>query len=104
MDYYLVPILGISLSSAFVWGFTGSIAVEIMAVYSTWDSSRGISKRYKNPSFWFVRALVACIGGGLADAYGIVSNHLLAANIGASAPAIIHSFEGGIQKFKEPTG
>lgn len=103
MDLYIIPILGTALSPSFVWGFAGSMAVEIMAAYSTWDSSRGLSKKYKKFHFWVIRVLVACIGGGLADAYGIVDNHLLAANIGASAPAIVHSFEGGIQKSSAPS-
>lgn len=103
MDLYSIPILETTLSSSFFWGFAGSMGVEIMTAYSTWDSSRGLSERYKKFSFWVVRFLVACVGGGLADAYGIVGNHLLAANIGASAPAIVHSFEGGIQKPREPS-
>ena len=97
----LIPMTGTMLSPGFVWGFSGSLAVEIMTAYTTWDSGRGLAKRYKKFSFWVVRFLVACVGGGLADAYEIVGNHLLAANIGASAPAIIHSLEGGIQKSSE---
>lgn len=101
MDSYSLPIFGITLSSGFVWGFAGSMAVEIMTIYNAWDSNKGLPMRHKNFTFWIVRLLVACIGGGLADAYGIIGNHLLAANIGASAPAIIHSFERGLPRSSE---
>jgi hypothetical protein len=103
MELYSIPILGTALPSRFIWGFAGSMAVEVMTAYSTWDTSKGLSKKYKKFSFWIIRFLVACVGGGLADAYGIEDNHLLAANIGASAPAIVHSFEGGIRKPSEPS-
>jgi hypothetical protein len=98
MEPYVMPIWGISLSSRFIWGFLGSLAVEIMSVYNTWDS---IPCRYKQISFWMVRIAVACIGGGLAHAYNIENNLLLAANIGASAPAIINSLQGGIRQISD---
>lgn len=98
MEPFIIPITGISLTSRFIWGFLGSLAVEIMSVYNTWDR---IPCRYKQISFWLVRLIVACIGGGLAHAYNIESNPLLAANIGASAPAIINSLQGGIRQISD---
>ena len=98
MELYVIPIWEISLSHRFIWGFVGSLAVEVMSVYNTWDS---IPSRYRQVSFWMVRLVVACIGGGLAHAYNIENNPLLAANIGASAPAIIHSLQGGIRQISD---
>jgi hypothetical protein len=69
------------------------MAVEIMMMYESWDTVDDVPMKYKKIRFWVVRFLVACVGGGLAYAYGIEANPLLAANIGASAPAIIHSFK-----------
>ncbi len=98
METYFLPFWEISLSSRFIWGFSGSLAVEIMSVYNTWGN---IPCRYKQISFWMLRLAVACIGGGLAHAYNIENNPLLAANIGASAPAIIHSLQGGIRHISD---
>ena len=88
MESYVIPL----------WGFFGSLAVEIISVYNTWDS---IPCRYKQISFWMIRLVVACIGGGLAYAHNIENNFLLAANIGASAPAIIYSLQGGIRQISD---
>ena len=41
--------------------------------------------------FWIVRCILALIGGGLAVAYGVVSD-IVAVHIGASTPAIIGMF------------
>ena len=84
-----VAVLG--LPSQCWWGFAGSMAVEIMMMHES--RSGDLPPKYKKIRFWVVRLLVACVGGGLAYAYGIEANPLLAANIGASAPAIIHSFK-----------
>lgn len=91
-----MELLGFGLSPQFLWGFAGSMAVEIMMLHESWDVNDDVPTKYKKIRFWFVRFLVACVGGGLADAHGIEVNSLLAANIGASAPAIINSFKNRV--------
>lgn len=82
---------------AFVWGFAGSLAVEVVAINQAWNTSRGrLPARYKNGWFWFCRALLAAIGGGLAVAYGIKDNPMLAINIGASTPLIVQALARGV--------
>lgn len=81
------------LPSPFFWGFWGSMAVAIILLHESWDAGDDVPAKYKSIRFWALRFLVACVGGGLAYAYGIYDNPILAANIGASAPAILHSFK-----------
>lgn len=86
-----------SLLETFIWGFAGSIAVEIVNIYQVFqDENPKMPSRYKNYVFWFVRLILAIIAGGLAMAYKI-DNAILAANIGASTPLILHALAKGIQ-------
>lgn len=80
----------------FLWGFAGSIAVEIVAVNRFLSGERSyIPKRYRSPLFWFWRFMLALVAGGLAVAYGI-QTPVLAANIGASAPLILQALASGL--------
>jgi hypothetical protein len=82
---------------SFLWGFGGSLAVEVAAVNQLWQNDpAGMPARYKNPWFWFCRLLLAVTGGGLTLAYGIKDNPVLAANIGASAPLILQTLARGV--------
>ena len=83
----------LGLPSPFFWGFAASMAGEIILLHESCDASGDVPAKYKSIRFWAVRFLVACVGGGLAYAYGINDNPILAANIGASAPAILHLFK-----------
>ena len=66
----------------FLWGFGGSIAIEIVDLNQAFQSGRSrLPRRYSNWLFWVCRVLLAVVGGGLAVAYGIHDNRLLAANI-----------------------
>jgi hypothetical protein len=83
----------VSPFESFLWGFGGSIAVEIVALNDYWNAGRGrLPARYKNGWFWLCRVLLAGIGGGLTVAYGITANRLLAVNIGVATPLIIQAF------------
>jgi hypothetical protein len=80
----------------FLWGFGGSIAVEIVNVNRHLSADRShIPKRFRSGGFWFWRFLLAFVAGGLAVAYDI-DTRLLAANIGASAPLILQALASGI--------
>lgn len=83
----------------FIWGFGGSLAVEIVTLNQHLTASRTVRlpARYKRPLFWFCRLLLAAMGGGLALAYHIQDNQLLAANIGAAAPLIIQALARGLR-------
>lgn len=81
----------------FLWGFLGSIAVEVVNVNQAFTTARrSLPARYKNPWFWFCRILLAVVGGGLALAYGIDDNRVLAANIGVATPLIIQALARGL--------
>jgi hypothetical protein len=82
----------------FLWGFGGSIAVEIVSMLQAYEADhRALPPRYREFGYWVCRILVAAIGGGLAIAHGISGNPLLAINIGAATPLIIQAFARGIQ-------
>lgn len=79
----------------FLWGFGGSIAVEIASLYRAMMSHPRVPSRYRNPWFWLVRVLLAGVAGGLALAYEI-DNRVLAINVGASAPLILQALAAGV--------
>lgn len=80
-----------SLLEAFLWGFAGSVAVEIVNVYQVFqDEKVAMPSRYKSIWFWIIRGILAVIGGGLTMAYNIDAP-ILAINIGASAPLILQA-------------
>jgi hypothetical protein len=86
----------------FFCGLAGSLAVEVVNIYQILESERGaVPRRYKDPFYWFIRLLLAFIGGGLALGYH-VDGLLLAANVGASAPLIIRTFASGIKPQNVP--
>jgi CBS-domain-containing membrane protein len=87
-----------SLKEKFIWGFCGSVAVEIITLYQVYHTSEmTIPERYHRKGFWIVRFLLSIIAGGLAVAYDI-DKPVLAVNIGASAPLI---FQALAQGYKE---
>lgn len=86
-----------TLPYSFLWGFAGSMAVEIIAVHESWNAYGNLPIKYRAIEYWLVRFLVACVGGGLAFAYGAENNFLLAAYIGVSAPAIIHLLKNKVR-------
>jgi hypothetical protein len=80
----------------FIWGFCGSVAVEVVALLRYYETeARHLPPRYRKRMFWILRVLLAVIGGGLALAYKIESA-ILAANIGASAPLILQALAQGV--------
>lgn len=87
--------IALSPLARFLWGFGGSIAVEIVAAYQTFnqaapDEKVALPKRYFQIQYCLVRLLLAIVAGGLAVAYHI-DNPLVAANVGAATPLIIHA-------------
>jgi len=86
-----------SLLQTFLWGFGGSIAVEIVNVYQVYQQELPkFPPRYTKPLFWLIRFLLAVVAGGLAIGYDI-KNPILAANIGAATPLIIQALAQGIK-------
>lgn len=76
----------------FFWGFSGSLAVEVVTLVQYYYSPGGdLPDRYGRFGFYVVRLLLAAIGGALAIGYKI-NNPILAINIGAATPLIIQSF------------
>jgi hypothetical protein len=86
-----------SACEQFLWGFAGSVAVEIVTIFHILQQAEReltLPIRYRAPFYWFVRVALAAVGGGLAVAYDIDSR-ILAANIGAATPAIIVALTRG---------
>jgi hypothetical protein len=81
----------------FLWGFGGSVAVEVVTLYQIYNSKTiDMPDRYKRFGFWVVRFALAVIAGGIAVAYDL-DNRLLAANIGAATPSIIQVIAQGFK-------
>jgi hypothetical protein len=82
----------------FIWGFCGSVAVEIITLYQVYHTKdMAMPERYKRKGFWIVRAFLSVIAGGLAVAYDI-DKPILALNIGASAPLIFLALAQGYKE------
>jgi CBS-domain-containing membrane protein len=79
----------------FIWGFCGSVAVEVITLYQVYHSHpMVVPQRYRRKGFWVVRFFLSIVAGGLALAYDI-DKPLLALNIGASAPLIFQALAQG---------
>jgi hypothetical protein len=75
----------------FLWGFGGSLAVEVVEFMKTYYAETyTLPFRYRLWHFYLLRLILGAIGGGLAIAYKI-DNPILAANIGAATPLLIES-------------
>ncbi|HSJ76357.1 MAG TPA: hypothetical protein VK899_09290, partial [Gemmatimonadales bacterium] len=55
-----------SILQQFLWGFLGSLAVEVVQIHCLLDTSRKLPLRYSKPSYWIARLLLALTAGGLA--------------------------------------
>lgn len=85
----------------FLWGFGGSVAVEIVRLNQQfYIEPFKVHERYKKVVFWIVKFLLALVGGTLAIAYEI-DKPLLAANIGAATPLIIQALSQATGKVPE---
>ncbi|MGH9870764.1 MAG: hypothetical protein ACREAA_21715 [Candidatus Polarisedimenticolia bacterium] len=87
----------------FLWGFAGSVSVEIVALLGFYSLNRArLPERYSKVGFWITRLVLACLAGALAVGYDI-QGRILAFNIGAATPLIITSLARGLrQPFEEP--
>ena len=82
--------LPVSILQQFLWGFLGSLAVEIVQIHCLLDTSRRLPLRYTKPIYWLARFLLALTAGGLAVAYDI-KTPVLALHVGAATPLIVQA-------------
>jgi hypothetical protein len=81
----------------FLWGFSGSVAVEVVAILSFYYSTPvRLPARYHKAGFWVTRVILACLAGMLAVGYKI-DQRILAINIGAATPLILTSLARGFR-------
>lgn len=75
----------------FLWGFVGSLSVEIVKIHFLLGASRRrLPLRYATPAFWIARLLLTLTAGGLAVAYDI-KTPVLALHVGAATPLIVQA-------------
>jgi len=74
----------------FLWGFVGSLAVEIVKIHFVLGESRRLPLRYSKRGFWIARLLLAITAGGLAVAYDI-ETPVLGLHVGAATPLIVQA-------------
>jgi hypothetical protein len=79
---------------AFLFGFLGSLAVEVLQVNTHYDTSGAPPKTYKLFGFWLARGLLAVVAGGLAVGYGATAP-IMAIHIGISTPVIFQALARG---------
>lgn len=87
--------------SIFLWGFLGSIAVEVVSLNQYFSGPGTLPGRYKKTGFWVTRFLLALIAGGVSVAYEI-KTPLLAVNVGAATPLIVQALAKGLQNVNVP--
>jgi hypothetical protein len=80
----------VSILQQFLWGFLGSLAVEVVQIHCLLDTSRKLPLRYSKPIYWIARLLLALTAGGLAVAYDI-KTPVLALHVGAATPLIVQA-------------
>lgn len=81
----------------FLWGFVGSLSVEIVKIHLLLGASRRLPLRYLKPVFWIARLLLALTAGGLAVAYDI-ETPVLALHVGAATPLIVQALAQNLGK------
>lgn len=75
----------------FVWGFLGSVALEIVDAYEVFHAEgMRVPDRYKCIAYWLVRFGLAAVGGFLAIACGTQTPYAAMA-IGAAAPLVVRA-------------
>lgn len=74
----------------FLWGFVGSLSVEIVRIHFLLGTSRRLPLRYTKPAFWIARLFLTLTAGGLAVAYDI-KTPVLALHVGAATPLIVQA-------------
>ena len=75
---------------AFVFGFCGSVAVEVVLVLQAMGPRGAVPGKYKTRLFWSVRIVLAFLSGGIAVAYSSPQLPLfLYVHLGAATPAIL---------------
>jgi hypothetical protein len=90
-------------AEVFLWGFAGSVAIEVVTIVQLYYSEPiSIPERYTRWDFRVLRLLLAVLGGGLAVAHD-AQTRMLAINIGASAPLILHALGQGIRSVATST-
>ena len=82
----------------FLWGFLGSLAVEIVQIHCLLGASRRLPSRYSKPIYWIARLLLALTAGGLAVAYDI-KTPVLALHVGAATPLIVQALAQNLGSF-----
>lgn len=81
----------------FCWGFTGSVAVELVTILGFYTTPPyRLPTRYRRVGFWITRFLVCFVAGGVAVGYDI-HQRILAFNIGAATPLIISLMARGLR-------
>ena len=76
-------------ATIFFWGAGGSLAVPIVQAALSYTGTT--SALYKDPIYYLIQALLACVAGGLALAHS-ANTALLAVHIGAATPLIVQGF------------
>ncbi len=82
----------------FLWGFVGSLSVEIVQIHSLFDTSQKLPHRYSKPIYWIARLLLALTAGSLAVAYDI-KTPVLALHVGAATPLIVQALAQNLGNF-----
>lgn len=76
----------------FLWGFAGSLAVEVATLANGVRAGRPVPKRFRRASYWLMSLLTATVGGLVAIA-AQVQNPLFAMHLGAGTPLLLDRWQ-----------
>jgi hypothetical protein len=79
----------------FGWGCLGSVAAEVILILRSLDT-KDVPLRYRRPTFYIWRVVLALIGGAVAVAFQ-PRNALVALTVGAAAPSILKGLVRGVK-------
>jgi hypothetical protein len=88
----------VSILQQFLWGFVGSLSVEIVKIHCLFGASLKLPHRYSKPIYWIARLLLAVTAGSLAVAYDIKAP-VLALHVGAATPLIVQALAQNLGNF-----
>jgi hypothetical protein len=84
--------------STFLWGAFGSAAVEVVGAFTALSQDEVVlPPKYRRPSYYVSRIVMAAVAGGVAVAQDITAKPWLALQIGAGAPLILTSIAQGFK-------
>lgn len=86
-----------AIITTFLYGVLGNVGVEVLTMLYYFQNDQPLPLHYSEWSYYCLRGVIGLIAGFLTVAYGVRGKPLLAINIGASTPLILHALARGLR-------